>query len=70
MLSCASAIDALWSLGEKGLISWLSFVMSICEVVTFQLVSWVRCGAGLYGFVIFGLFRTLTNHKMSYIVSI
>ena len=25
--------------------SWLSFVMSNCEVVTFQLVSWVRCGA-------------------------
>ena len=25
--------------------SWLSFVMSNCEVVTFPLVSWVRCGA-------------------------
>ena len=29
----------------KGLLSWLSFVMSNNEVVTFPLVSWVRCGA-------------------------
>ena len=29
----------------KRLTSWLSFVMSNCEVVTFSLVSWVRCGA-------------------------
>ena len=29
----------------KGLTSWLSFVMSNCEVVTFPLVSWVKCGA-------------------------
>ena len=33
-------IDAL--LG-KGLTSWLLIVMSNCEVVTFPLVSWVRC---------------------------
>ena len=38
-------IDALWSSSGKGLTSWLSFVMSNCEVVTFPLVSWVRCGA-------------------------
>ena len=25
--------------------SWLSFVVSNCEFVTFQLVSWVRCGS-------------------------
>ena len=37
-------IDALCSPAGKGLISWLSFVMSNCEVVTFILVSWVRCG--------------------------
>ena len=37
--------DALWSPAGKGLTSWLSFVMSNCEVVTFLLVSWVRCGA-------------------------
>ena len=28
----------------KGLASWLSFVVSNCEFVTFPLVSWVRCG--------------------------
>ena len=35
-------IDALWSTAGKGLASWLLFVMSNCEVVTFPLV---RCGA-------------------------
>ena len=38
-------IDVLWSPTGKGLTSWLSFVMSNCEVVTFPLVSWVRCCA-------------------------
>ena len=38
-------VDALWSPAGKGLASWLSFVMSDCDVVTFPLVSWVRCGA-------------------------
>ena len=38
-------INALGSPAEKGLTSWLSFVMSACEVATFSLVSWVRCGA-------------------------
>ena len=28
-------IDGLWSPGGKGLTSWLSFVMSNCEVVAF-----------------------------------
>ena len=37
-------IDALWSPAGKGLTSWLSFVMSNCEYVTFPFVSWVRCG--------------------------
>ena len=32
--------------------SWLSFVVSNCEFVAFQLVSWVRCGAWLYRFLI------------------
>ena len=27
-----------------GLTSWLSFVVSNCEFVTFPLVSWVGCG--------------------------
>ena len=38
-------VDALWSPAGKGLTSWLLFVLSNCEVVTFPLVSWVRCGA-------------------------
>ena len=37
-------IFALWSPAGKRLTSWLSFVMSNCEFVTFPLVSWVRCG--------------------------
>ena len=28
-------VDALWSPAGKGLTSWLSFVMSSCDVVTF-----------------------------------
>ena len=35
---------ALWSPAGKGLPSWLSFVVSNCEFVTFPLVSCVRCG--------------------------
>ena len=35
---------ALWSPSAKGLTSWLSFVVSNCEFVTFLLVSWVGCG--------------------------
>ena len=38
-------IDALWSPAGKGLASWLSFLMSNLEVVTFPLVSSDRCGA-------------------------
>ena len=37
-------ICALWSPAGKGLTSWLSFVVSNCEFVTFPLVSLVRCG--------------------------
>ena len=51
-------INALWSPAGKGLTSWLSLVMFICEVVTFPFVSWVRCGAWLYRFLIFALFLT------------
>ena len=52
-------VDTLWSPAGKGLTSWLSFVMSTCDVVTFALVSWVRCGAWLYRSLIFALFLTL-----------
>ena len=37
-------ICALWSLAGKGLTSWLLFVVSSCELVTFPLVSWVSYG--------------------------
>ena len=38
-------INASWSPAGKGLTSWPMFVKSNCEVVTFPLVSWIRCGA-------------------------
>ena len=71
-------IDALWSPAGKGLTSWLSFVMSNCEVVTFPLVSLVRCRARLYRFLIFALFLTLNpwshlkdlNYLSSYFIMI
>ena len=41
---CASVymcfVVACWG----GVASWLLFVVSNCEFVTFPLVSWVRCG--------------------------
>ena len=46
-------ISALLSPAGKGLTSWLSFVMSNCELVTFRLVSGVRCRDWLYRFLIF-----------------
>ena len=42
MSLCASVY--MWSPAGKGLTSWLSFVVSNCEFVTFPLVSWVGCG--------------------------
>ena len=44
MSLCASVYLPLWSPAGKGLTSWLSFVVSNGEFVTFPLVSWVRCG--------------------------
>ena len=41
---CASVICALWSPAGKGLTSWLSFVVSYCELLLSPLVSWARCG--------------------------
>ena len=52
-------VDAMWSPAWEGLTSWLSFVMSYCDVVDFPLVSWVRCAVSLYRFPIFALFLTL-----------
>ena len=52
-------ICALWSPAGKGLTSWLSFVVSYCEFVTFPLVSWVRCGTWLHRLLFFASFLTL-----------
>ena len=52
-------VVSLWSPAWKGLTSWLSFVMSSCDVVTSPLISWVRCGPRLYRFLIFALLLTL-----------
>ena len=52
-MSLCLFICALWSPAVKGLTSWLSFVVSNCEFVTFPLVSWVRCGTLLYRFLNF-----------------
>ena len=37
-------ICAVLSPAGEGMTSWLSFVVSSFEFVTFSLVSWVRCG--------------------------
>ena len=52
-------IGALWSPAGKGLTSWLSYVMSYYEFVTFPLVSWVRCGTLMYRFLILAPLHTL-----------
>ena len=52
-------ICAWWSPAGKGLTSWLLFVVSNCKVVTFPLVSWLRCGTWLYWFLIFAHLLTL-----------
>ena len=57
-------ICALWSPAGKGLTSWLSFVVSNCEFVTFPLVSWVRCGTRLYQFLIFAPLLTSISVDM------
>ena len=44
MLCARLFIYALWSPAGNGLTSWLSFVVSNCEFVTFLLVSWARGG--------------------------
>ena len=58
-------IDGLWSPAGKGPTSWLWSVMSNCEVVTFTLLTWVRCGACLYRFLIFVPFLTLKYLKLN-----
>ena len=57
-------ICALWSPAGIGLTSWLSFVVSNCEFVTFPFVSWVRCGTWLYRFSIFAPLLTSFAKRM------
>ena len=49
MSLCASVYICFVVTCWEGLTSWLSFVVSNCEFVTFPLVSWVR----MYRFLIF-----------------
>ena len=60
-LSVRLFICALWSPAGKGLTSWLPFLVSNCEFVTFPLVSWVRCGTLLYRFPIFASLLTFLS---------
>ena len=53
-MPCGYLLGKGWSLGTR-------FTMSNCEVVTFPLVSSVRCGAWLYRLLIFALFLTLAE---------
>ena len=46
---------------------WLSLVMSNSDIVTFPMVSWVRCGAWLYRFLVFALFLTMRFLAMWYV---
>ena len=59
----------LWSPAVKGLASWLSFMVSDCEFVTFPLVSLDRCGTRLYRFLIFAPLlsseRVHNNYELS-----
>ena len=56
-------ICAYWSPAGKGLTSWLSFLVSNCKFVTFPSVSWVKCGTGLYQYLIFAPLLTTLNCK-------
>ena len=67
---CLLSYVDLWSPAGKGLTSWLSFVVSYCEFVTFSLVSWVRCGTRLYRFLIFAPLLTLSFRQKEFISEI
>ena len=58
---CTSIYMCLVVTCWKGLTSWLSFVVSKGEFVTFPLVPWVRCGTLLYRFLIFVPLLTLSS---------
>ena len=56
---CYALVHICLLMPGKGMTSWLSFVISTCKVRTFPLVFWVKCGDGLYRFLIFALFLSL-----------
>ena len=60
-------LAALWSSAGKGLSSWLSCMWRfLVFYVTSPYCGWVRCGIGLYGFLVFAFVLTLmamTFHK-------
>ena len=58
-------ICALWSPAGKDLTSWLLFVVSNCNFVSFPLLSWVRCDTWLYRILIFALMLTLKVNIMN-----
>ena len=50
----------LWLPAEKGLTSWLSCVCCFLVFLSLShMVSWVRCGTGVYRFLIFACFLVL-----------
>ena len=55
-------ITALWSPKGKGLTSWLLFVMFIIVLFLSHLVSWDRCGALLFWFLILAVFLALKQN--------
>ena len=57
-------ICALCSPAGKGLTSWLSFVVSNCDFVTFPLVSWAMCSTLLYRFLIFAPLLSLLGSRL------
>ena len=61
-------IAALCSPAGKGLTSWLSLVMFIVFLLLSNVVSCVRCGTGLYRFLIFAVLLTfkLFAYKILY----
>ena len=46
----------------KGLTFWLLLVMFIVFLLLSNVVSWVRCGTGLYRFLIFAVFLTINKY--------
>ena len=63
MLDNSGQVDTFILDFEKA--SWLSFVVSKCEFVTFPLVSWVGCGTWLHRFLIFAPLLTLITPSLT-----